>query len=103
MSALCDDHYAIPGTIRPNDITVATANGLATPTHKCDAKIPVLTVSNQIRFIKLTGALMLDNCSHNLLAAGAIASEQRLSSWIAPQQAVVLIFSFAHTVSGISK
>ena len=58
------------GTMRPNTLTVATANGPCTPMYMCDALHPIRTRGGGKRSLELNGAIIMDTCDHNLVSLG---------------------------------
>ena len=81
--------YAIKGTARPNTTTANTAGGAVTPEVKVDAAFPVVVRmpdgTEITRKILLNGALVMPQCTHNLIPLGAIALEQNITSVISAQ------------------
>ena len=44
VHAINSMEYVVPGSLRPNTTSIATANGIATPPYQCDAVLSVLDV-----------------------------------------------------------
>ena len=62
---------------------IATANGSATPAHRCDAVIHVRTSAGASRPLELKGALLIPDNQYNLISLGSLARTQGVVTHIA--------------------
>ena len=67
---------AVPGSVRVNQLAVHTANGSVTPALKCDVRRTLVCSDGKQRSVLLREALVMDNCSHNLISLGKLAREE---------------------------
>lgn len=58
VDCLNSKKYAIPGSVRVNTTSIATANGVIVPPTKCDARIPVRTSYGKRMHLMLRDALI---------------------------------------------
>jgi hypothetical protein len=73
---------AIPGSIRPNDITVHTASGPELPPWQCDALVEVPSRDGPSRTVVKRGAVIMEGCPHNLTSLGKWARDEQIGTTI---------------------
>ena len=76
VHVVTDTKNAVPGSVRKNDLAVHTANGAVTPPLKCDVVRSLRCTNGELKSVMLTGALVMEDCSHNLISLGKLAREQ---------------------------
>ena len=67
IHAVNDMRYVVPGSLRANTTTIATANGIAVPPHRCDAAISVRLQDGTVHNLELRDAVLLPECQHTLV------------------------------------
>ena len=84
-SEMCirDRRYVVPGSLRANTTTIATANGIAVPPHRCDAAILVRLQNGTVHNLELRDAVLLPECQHTLVSLGLLARDSHASTIIA--------------------
>ena len=65
--------HAVPGSIRPNNLAVKTANGTVVPKLQCDSLLHLQLLDGSSTTVTLEGALIMDTCAHNLVSVGKLA------------------------------
>ena len=75
IHAINDEAYAIPGTMRRNDIAISTANGTARPEYMCDASISVRAKDGSAFDLHLPGAIVMPESQNNLVSLGLLARQ----------------------------
>ena len=83
---------AIDGSIRKNTTSVSTANGVTTPTWRCDVPMKIGMRDGSVRTVVRRNALVMPQCAHELVSAGNLAKNNGINTLIASGNETRLIF-----------
>ena len=78
------DLKVVPGSERPNFLSISTANGVTRPPTKCTQLLPTRDVSGRLGCIELRDSVDLEDCAYTLVSSGKLAAEQGVGFWLAP-------------------
>ena len=83
IDVFCDDQYEVPGSRKPNLISVDTANGTVTPPYSIDADVPMPLEGGGVKLVRREGGLLMETCKHNLISGGKLCNEG-CGIWLGP-------------------
>ena len=99
VHAINSMEYVIPGSLRPNTTSIATANGIATPPYRCDAVLSVLDGTGTSFDLNLPDAILMPDSQHNLVSLGLLAQDSGVETHIKSGDTSQLVFPCGRVVN----